>query len=187
MDKIPNGASACGIDVEFQKQGVSVSGFGERMDGMNLGDGNELRSENQDSFSNYGHAQLVVAHAPGYSLGVYWSNPSDTFLKMQNQDNIKAARFVSEGGFADLFLFPMSARNITECMVALTGTPMMPPTWASGYHQCKYGYGSEATVLDVLDGFDSSKLPMDCLWLDIDHLKNHSAFEWDYINWPKPK
>jgi alpha 1,3-glucosidase len=52
---------------------------------------------------------------------------------------------------------------------AVVGTTCLPPRWALGYHQCRWNYNDVADVVSVLDNFDKHNLPVDVLWLDIEH------------------
>ena len=38
-----------------------------------------------------------------------------------------------------------------------------------GYHQCRWNYNDEEDVRQVNENFDQHDLPMDVLWLDIEH------------------
>ncbi len=41
--------------------------------------------------------------------------------------------------------------------------------FAIGYHQCRWNYNDQEDVLSVDGGFDEHDLPMDVIWLDIEH------------------
>jgi alpha-glucosidase (family GH31 glycosyl hydrolase) len=36
---------------------------------------------------------------------------------------------------------------------SLIGFPVMPPLWALGFHQCRWGYEDLQAVIDVADGY----------------------------------
>lgn len=38
-----------------------------------------------------------------------------------------------------------------------------------GYHQCRWNYNDEEDVRQVNDNFDNHDIPMDVMWLDIEH------------------
>lgn len=38
-----------------------------------------------------------------------------------------------------------------------------------GYHQCRWNYNDEEDVRQVNENFDLHDLPMDVMWLDIEH------------------
>eukprot|EP00697_Spironema_sp_BW2_P001010 gnl/Spiro4/1137_TR599_c0_g1_i1.p1 gnl/Spiro4/1137_TR599_c0_g1~~gnl/Spiro4/1137_TR599_c0_g1_i1.p1 ORF type:complete len:615 (-),score=96.65 gnl/Spiro4/1137_TR599_c0_g1_i1:23-1867(-) len=68
----------------------------------------------------------------------------------------------------------------------LTGTSAMPPRFAIAYHQCRWNYKDEADVAEVDAKFDEHDLPLDVLWLDIEHTDGKKYFTWDTAKFPTP-
>jgi alpha-glucosidase len=67
----------------------------------------------------------------------------------------------------------------------LVGTTPLPPLWALGHHQCRFGYESFAQ-LDALDRrYRRLGIPTDGLWLDIGFMDGFRVFTWDKRHWPK--
>lgn len=58
--------------------------------------------------------------------------------------------------------------DVLERYTALTGRPPMPPRWAAGYMQSRYGYENEADFRRLMDEFRSRRIPCDVLILDLD-------------------
>ena len=58
----------------------------------------------------------------------------------------------------------------------LTGRPPLPPRWALGYHQCKWGYRDEQDIRDVVAGFRTDRLPLSAVHLDIDYMDGYRVF-----------
>lgn len=54
------------------------------------------------------------------------------------------------------------------------------------YHQCKWNYRDQAEVLEVDSGFDTHNIPLDVIWLDIEHTDGKRYFTWDGANFPTP-
>lgn len=71
-----------------------------------------------------------------------------------------------------------------EQYTRLTGRPALPPRWALGYHQCRWGYGSEAVVRQIVEQFEQHDLPLSAIWLDIDHLVDNRPFAIDKERYP---
>lgn len=40
------------------------------------------------------------------------------------------------------------------------------------YHQCRWNYNDEEDVRNVANKFDELNIPMDTMWLDIEHADN---------------
>ena len=55
----------------------------------------------------------------------------------------------------------------------------MPPLWALGWHQSRWGYKTLDDLKNVVKNYDDNRLPLDTLWSDIDYLNNYRDFEVD--------
>lgn len=61
----------------------------------------------------------------------------------------------------------------------LTGAPALPPRWALGHHQARWGYRTGALVREVVRGYAEHDLPLACLQLDIDVMADNRDFTID--------
>jgi alpha-glucosidase (family GH31 glycosyl hydrolase) len=62
--------------------------------------------------------------------------------------------FRTIGGVIDLFIFVgPQPEDVVAQYHAIVGVPAMPPMWALGWHQCRWGY---ETIDDVKVGFSAS-------------------------------
>ncbi|HEY5946327.1 MAG TPA: glycoside hydrolase family 31 protein, partial [Kofleriaceae bacterium] len=68
----------------------------------------------------------------------------------------------------------------------LTGRPALPPRWALGFHQSRWGYANAAEVEAVAAKFRELDIPADALWLDIQHLRGFRSFTFDPQAFPDP-
>ncbi len=64
----------------------------------------------------------------------------------------------------------------SQTLAELVGTMPLPPRWALGYHQSKYGYKSEAEIRGVVAHLRRDRFPVDAVWLDIDYQKDNAPF-----------
>jgi alpha 1,3-glucosidase len=99
--------------------------------------------------------------------------------------------WMAESGLLDVFLFPGSKgphswRRFFSQYSHVTGTTTLPNTFAIAYHQCRWNYNDEEDVSDVNDGFDREDIPVDVIWLDIEHTDGKRYFTWDKIKFPAP-
>jgi alpha 1,3-glucosidase len=176
-DTIPNGATAVGLDFHFAGAKTRLSGFSEHSMDLNIRDSHRddpVRMYHVGSFGEYGSVPFVVGHSPSSRVGVFWMNPSDTFYGVSTTKSGRKVRMLSEGGFIDFVLF--QGDRIVQSFVALTGMPMFAPLFALGYHQCKWGYTSQAMIETIVSEFQRHSLPLDAIWLDIDHLQSFAPF-----------
>jgi len=66
------------------------------------------------------------------------------------------------------------------------GRVSLPPLWSLGYHQSRWGYSSQKELTEIAREFDARALPLDALWLDIDHMQAFRTFTWDAEQFPSP-
>jgi alpha 1,3-glucosidase len=138
----------------------------------------------------YGAVPLIVSQsmATGTS-GVFWWNPSETFVDIGEDDNgDKTSHWISESGIIDLFFIPgPSPAELYRQYARLTGTVSLPPIFSLGYHQCRWNYKDEQDVYQVHGKFEELDYPYDVLWLDIEHTNDKRYFTWDKALFPNPK
>ena len=84
-----------------------------------------------------------------------------------------------------LFLGPTPAEVVAR-FTELTGRMPLPPRWALGYQQSRYGYASRAEVERIAREFRRRKIPCDALHLDIHHMDAHRVFTFGK-SFPRPR
>lgn len=65
--------------------------------------------------------------------------------------------------------------------------PTLPPLWALGFHQSRWGYRSGDEVLKLATNFSTRNLPLDVIHLDIDHMKDYRSFTFSQERFPNPQ
>ena len=92
------------------------------------------------------------------------------------------------GGVLDQYLVPgPTPDQVLDRYTQLTGRPFLPPRWALGYHQSRWGYKDAATFTTLAQKFRDLQLPCDSLWFDIQKMDGFRAFTWDLQNFPDPQ
>lgn len=85
------------------------------------------------------------------------------------------------------WLLPASAPDgVLRAYHRLTGAPALVPRWALGFHQSRWGYQTADDVLAVARGFRERNLPLDTMWLDIQHMDGFRTFTFDPVRFPNP-
>jgi alpha-glucosidase len=73
------------------------------------------------------------------------------------------------GKAANLYLWPAKTMyHAASGYVKLTGRPKLPPRWAFGYLQSKWGWDDSAYVADVANKFRTHQLPVDAFIFDFE-------------------
>ncbi|ORX61571.1 hypothetical protein DM01DRAFT_1332171 [Hesseltinella vesiculosa] len=218
-DPKPNGPESIALDISFN--GFShVYGIPEHASTLSLketrgGDNaytEPYRLYNTDVFeyaldsptSLYGAIPFMTAHRKDLSAGIFWMNPSETWIdivKTKSSKNSLAklldfgkkevtttqTHWMSEAGVLDLFVFlGPTAKDVLRQYTSLTGTPALPQQFAIGYHQCRWNYINQKDVLEVDQKFDEFEMPYDVIWLDIEYTVEKKYFTWDNTKFPDP-
>lgn len=69
--------------------------------------------------------------------------------------------------------------DITRQFRALIGQSYIPPRWAFGYQQSRWGYKTEADVREVVRKYRELNIPLDSVVLDIDYMTEYMDFTVD--------
>lgn len=67
-----------------------------------------------------------------------------------------------------------------EQYVSVVGLPQVPPTWAFGFHLCRWGYTDLAAVQNAIDSMRNANIPLETQWSDIDWMDRYRS-----VLWPK--
>ncbi|MFX8715905.1 TIM-barrel domain-containing protein, partial [Acinetobacter baumannii] len=65
------------------------------------------------------------------------------------------------------------------------GVTPLPPNWALGYHQCKWGYKGHADLKRLDEKFEEHQIPCDGLWIDIDYMNGFRVFTYSDEHFPE--
>ena len=127
--------------------------------------------------SMYGAIPYLVGHSGSVSTSVFWCNPSETWIDIDNKQS--RARFISESGFIDCFIFYGAHSDVVKAYTNITGRPTLPQLFSLGYHQSRWSYMNSKEVRTVQNHLDKKNIPHDSIWLDIDHTDDKKYFTFD--------
>lgn len=88
---------------------------------------------------------------------------------------------------ADLNLYLItgeSSYDIVKQFRKLIGTSYIPPFWAFGYQQSRWGYQNKNDILEIADGHQKNDYPLDAIYLDIDYMERFKDFTIDEEKFP---
>eukprot|EP00768_Dysnectes_brevis_P007378 gnl/Dysnectes_brevis/6207_a9457_368.p1 GENE.gnl/Dysnectes_brevis/6207_a9457_368~~gnl/Dysnectes_brevis/6207_a9457_368.p1 ORF type:complete len:946 (+),score=165.69 gnl/Dysnectes_brevis/6207_a9457_368:102-2939(+) len=96
-----------------------------------------------------------------------------------------AIRVTATGGEVPLTVFSAASHSgFMSTYRAMTGPAAVPPGWALGYGQSRYGYHNVSELIDVVEGYTESRIPLTTLWSDVDINDRKSPFTVDSENYP---
>lgn len=67
------------------------------------------------------------------------------------------------------------------------GRSYIPPLWAFGYGQSRWGYKNEQEIRDVAEQYAAAGVPLDSIYLDIDYMERYKDFTVDKERFPDLK
>lgn len=182
--------------------GTRFYGMGEKMRGLELS-GIQTKFWNTDIFADFHWNEIahdrpdpmyvsipyVIMRRGGDYVGLLLDNPHATFMSTGASVKIGGGQMDlggpektylvigAEAGMPDLYiLVGPTLPELTRKLQQLVGLTPLPPLWALGYHQCRWGYRSEACVNDLDDGFTKHRIPCDGVWIDIDYMDAFKVF-----------
>ncbi len=136
---------------------------------------------------NYVAIPLVILRfADGRHLGLYCDSAERLNIDLGKGD-AAILSLVAPDGPLPLFVLPgPTLRHIVRRFVRLSGRAAIPPTWALGYHQCRWGYRSAEEFRTLKESFARSDIPVSALWFDIDYMHGYRLFSWNATTFPDP-
>ncbi|KAK6755670.1 hypothetical protein RB195_014197 [Necator americanus] len=155
--------------------------------------------ELENPMSLYVAIPYIVAHKKNATVGALWFNAAETWIDTSSSASSKGffrsvidkvisgenvphfdAHFMSETGAVDIFFFGgPSPQEVQRQLAKTTGVTPIPPLFSIAYHQSRWNYNDEEDVAQVNENFDVYDIPMDVIWLDIEHTDGKKYFTWD--------
>lgn len=216
-DSKPKGPSSVGLDVTFTnfEHVFGIPEHADSFALKSTKNTDPYRLYNLDVFEYeldnpmalYGSVPFMVAHNPKRSVGFFWLNAAETwidiastvadknmfsklvdFMTRDKEIPVVDTHWFSESGIIDCFvLLGPKPSDVFRQYASLTGTTQLPPLFGLAYHQSRWNYNDEKDVASVDQGFDDNDIPMDVMWLDIEHTDSKKYFTWDQHKFPNPK
>jgi alpha-glucosidase (family GH31 glycosyl hydrolase) len=95
--------------------------------------------------------------------------------------------FRSTGGELTYYVFHASGMSgLLDRFAGLTGRAPMPPRWAFGFIQSRFGYRNEQEARAVVDSLRNRRIPADALVLDLYWFRFMGDLTWNAAAWPAP-
>jgi alpha-glucosidase len=168
-------------------------GLGEQAGKFNIR-GQIHRLWNTDPGGSYGPGQdplymPLPVYAGIHSQGSYLiffenSFPAEFEFGKAALSGPDCCQIIFEGGLLRYYFIPGPPSRAIERYTELTGRPALPPRWSLGYHQCRWGYKTEADILQVTEGFQAQDMPLSAIHLDIDYMDGYRVFTVDSTRFP---
>lgn len=153
-----------------------------------------------DAIDTLASPELRIADVPAYAellvpfvassegWGMYVSNAWHGAVLDLGRRDPATLRYDSPGGEADIYLFgPADPAALVAEYVRLTGHQPLPPAWALGFLQSRFGYENFEHVHRILGRMERERLPVHAVIFDVQWLEEHVNLRWDPTNFPDPE
>ncbi len=132
----------------------------------------------EEKASLYGAHNFLLIHSDAV-WGMFIDYPSEiTFdIGYTRQDLLQISI-----DSADLDLYIITGdndRDIVRQFRQMIGESFLPPLWAFGFQQSRWGYCNEDDIRCVAAGYRDNHLPLDAIYMDIDYMERYKDFTVD--------
>lgn len=158
-----------------------VYGLGEANRGINkrgylyISDCTDDPDHSEDKVSLYGAHNFIILSGETHT-GMFFDYPSalrfDIGYTRHDELTISCER-------ADLYLYVItgdSAHDVAKQFRRIIGKSYIPPKYAFGFGQSRWGYKSAEEIKGVVDGYRKNRIPIDMVYLDIDYMQDYKDF-----------
>ncbi len=158
-----------------------VYGLGETMRGINKRGYRYISFNYDDPIhrddmpSMYGaHNFLIVDGAEPF--GAFFDTPAKVVFDVDSKGD-GALTVLCESQDLRLYLVEgKTAYDIARQFLGIIGRSFLPPLWAFGYGQSRWGYKTERDVSRVADKHREAGIPLDYICMDIDYMDRYIDF-----------
>lgn len=134
----------------------------------------------------YASIPFFIAVRDGIAWGLFLDEAARSRVDVAKRDPDRIVWEV-EGPELDAYLIAgPRPEDVLRRYVALTGSPFAPPLFSLGAQQSRWGYESAEEVKAIVRGYRRRGLPLDVVYLDIDHQDGYRPLSWDFGRFPDP-
>jgi alpha-glucosidase len=170
-------------------------GFGERFGTMNLmGDDKVIDLRTNHHYGNRAYMPIPVVFDSNGTF-VYFGSPFIGKAAIHTEGDTVTVTYSNGGNNKDmqgidLYIGFSSDRSLISASaeyLKLVGLPPLPPKWAFGYIQSKYGYFTPEQMLKIANRFAEENIPLSAMVLDLYWFKTMGDIDWNEDTFPDPK
>jgi alpha-glucosidase len=164
--------------------GQRASSINLRGQHVSLWNGDPLPGFARDADPIYTSIPLYIGFQPDFAFGILWDNPARGYVDLGAAKADEMVIEAEEGELRFYFFAGPTLPAVLKQYTSLTGHMALPPLWALGFHQSRWGYDSEAVFRKLAREFRERQLPCDGLYFDIDYMDGFRSFTWDRTRFP---
>ncbi|KAF5391185.1 hypothetical protein D9757_003120 [Collybiopsis confluens] len=127
----------------------------------------------------------TINEAQSHGVFLFSSSGGDIMLLTPPNAKQSLVQYRMIGGILDFYFFSgPSPVAVIEQHGALVGFPSWIPSWAFGFHQCRWGYASLNETMEQVQAMRAANIPLEVMWNDIDLYHAFRDFTSDPVSYP---
>ena len=161
---------------------AAVYGLGEMPRGINkrgwhyITNNTDESRHSEDKLSFYGAHNFLLMRDGSTCFGLFVDFPGKVYYDI-GYTRHDLFSFHTETPDYDLYLLSGGNENgICKEFRALIGRSYIPPKWAFGLAQSRWGYKTEEDVREVARQYKEHDLPLDMICMDIEYMQDYADF-----------
>ena len=161
---------------------AAVYGLGEMPRGINkrgwhyITNNTDESRHSEDKLSFYGAHNFLLVRDGSTCFGLFVDFPGKVYYDI-GYTRHDLFSFHTETSDYDLYLLSGGNENaICKEFRTLIGRSYIPPKWAFGLAQSRWGYKTEEDVREVARQYKEHDLPLDMICMDIDYMQDYADF-----------
>ncbi|MEF2839482.1 alpha-glucosidase [Faecalibacterium prausnitzii] len=161
---------------------AAVYGLGEMPRGINkrgwhyITNNTDESRHSEDKLSFYGSHNFLLVRDGSTCFGLFVDFPGKVYYDI-GYTRHDLFSFHTETPDYDLYLLSGGNENaICKEFRTLIGRSYIPPRWAFGLAQSRWGYKTEEDVREVARQYKEHDLPLDMICMDIDYMQDYADF-----------
>ena len=157
-----------------------VYGLGETMRGIDKRGGRyvSFNTDNphhkQDMPSLYGSHNFIVVDGKK-TFGAFFDTPARAVFEI-DYGGSGEVNVLCERGVTVYIVEGESAHAVVRRFLRAVGRSYLPPLWAFGFGQSRWGYKDERDIRRIARGYAKAGMPLDYICMDIDYMDRYIDF-----------
>lgn len=163
------------------RPGDLVWGLGETMGRVNKRGGryisfNTDTAEHEDSNpSLYASHNFLILDGEIH-FGIFFDTPGRVVFEIDYKDSGLIRVQCDSGDLSVYQIEEDSAYAVVRTFLKAIGPSYIPPLWAFGFCQSRFGYKCQQDFRDVVAGYKAAGIPLDAICMDIDYMDRYIDF-----------
>lgn len=169
-----------------------VYGLGEQIRGINkrgwqyVSWNYDNPNHHEDTRSLYGAHNFIIIHG-AVTFGAFFDYAGKMEFDIGYTKRSMMQIHAASNNLTVYIITGESEKDIVKQFRKMVGRSYIPPFWAFGYGQSRWGYKTEEDIRTVAKQYQDAGIPLDSIYLDIDYMERYKDFTVDTERFPNLK